>query len=238
MKSIITLLLFFCTTAPMLAQAYNNEYNIGIRVLGVQEKNEAFGLTEDQFKNLKGSPYSNEEFLLGSIYNGKELATNNVYVRYNAFSDEIEIKKSKHSSNDEYGALLREPEVFVKILNQIYVFIPFEQSNEKGHYFEILSEGKVYDLYKKTDAEYSPPKAAKTSYDRDKPAEFKQIKTYYIVGKNGSFYELPNSKNKIIKLLSKDIKEVKSHVNKNRLDLDNEKDLIKLLDFYNSSMVD
>ena len=234
MKLLIAFLIFFTTTGSLFSQAYNNEYNIGKRIIDIQEKKEAYGLTEDEFKNLKGSPYINEEFVTGNLYNGQEVVAKNIYLRYNAYSDEIEIKRSKHSSDNDYGALLREPEVFVKISDKLYVLIPYEKSNEEGHYFEILSEGKAFDLYKKTDVEYSPPKEAKTSYDRNKPAEFKQFHSYYLVGKNGSFYELPNSKTKIIKLMSKEEKSVKDYVNKNKLDLNKENDLIKLVTYLNS----
>ena len=205
-----------------------------MRLIGIENTKDAFGLSDEQFKNLKGSPYINEEFVSGNIYNGKELTASNVYLRYNAFSDEIEIKKSKHSSDQEYGALIKEPEVFVKIDEQLYVFLPYQNSNEKGHYFEILSEEKAFDLYKKTEVDYTSPRQAKTSYDKDKPAEFKQTNSYYLVAKNGTFYQLPNSKNKMVKLLSKENKKVKEYAYKNKLDLDKEKDIIRLVSYYNS----
>ena len=57
-----------------------------------------------------------------------------------------EIKKNV--SDETYSALIKSPDIFVKIINEIYVFVPFNGSNEKGGYFNVLNDGKTYDLYK------------------------------------------------------------------------------------------
>src|SRR5690606_6163730 len=120
-----------------------------------------------------------------------QLIKSGVPMRYNAFADEIEIKKSPTDAN--YGALIKDPEIFVKMGRDIYLFIPFEGSNEKGGYFNVLSDGKTYDLYKKTTATFQEPKKAASTYARDIPPSFIKHITYYLV-QDGQFLQMPNSK--------------------------------------------
>lgn len=236
MKKTIIIALLVIVSTPLFSQtarnAGSNNYDLNLRQIELTEKDAAFGLTEEQFKATIGSPYSNEDFLQGKIFKNDELVKTNVAMRYNLFSDEIEIKKYK---NDEtYGALLRDPDVFVKIFNDIYVFIPFEGSNEKGHYFKVSTEGKNFNLYTKESVVYKPPYFAKSNYEISRPAEWSKEVTYYLASTKGELYELPNSKSKIIKAMGSKSSEIKSFIKKNRLDLDAEDDLVKLVDYYNS----
>lgn len=229
MKKLFLSILILLLTNTLFSQAHRGEYNLGMRQINIQQHNAYSG-----FKNLKGSPYANEEFLLGKIYNGEELAFDNIYLRYNALSDEIEIRNSEKNDKLKYGAISKNTEEIIKIYNQVYVYVPFENSNENGNYFEILSEQNTFDLYKKTTVKFYPPVDAITSYDKSKPAEFKQTNTYYLVDKKGSFYELPSKKNKILKVLSKENKKVKDFAKNNHLNLDEDKDLIRLVAYYNT----
>lgn len=230
MKKLLVFTLFILLTNNLFSQANRSEFNLGMRQISIEQQQNTFG----GYKNLKGSPYINEEFLLGEIYTENEIIFNNLQLRYNALSDEIEIKNSEINNKVNYGALKRESNKYIKILNKVYVFVPFENSISQGHYFEILSPQKSFDLYKKTTVKFYQPVEAVTSYDKSKPAEFKQTHTYYLVDKKGSFYELPAKKGKLFKVLSNENKKVKDFAKKNNLKLDNEKDLIRLISYYNS----
>ena len=234
MKKLLVSILLLLLTNSLFSQAYNNEFDLNLRQINIEQQRSIFGLTEDEFKNLKGSPYVNKEFLLGKIYKGKEVAFDDIYLRYNAFSDEIEIRNSEVNGEIKYGALFKNSNELIKIYNQNYVFVPFENSNAKGNYFEILSEQKLFDLYKKISVKFHSPVYAKTTYDKNKPAEFKQTHTYYLVDKKGSFFELPSNKSKLLKFLSKENKKVKDFAKINKLNLDKEKDLIRLVSYYNT----
>lgn len=206
------------------------EYNLGLRQIDINQQKNTF----EKYKNLKGSPYVNEEFLLGKIYKENKVIFDKLHLRYNAFSDEIEIRNSDKGKKIDYGAIKRNSDEFIKIFNTVYVFVPFESSKIPGHYYEVLSTQKTFDLYKKTKVIFHPPVDAVTSYDKNRPAEFKQTNTYYLVDKNKEFYELPSNKNKLLKALSKENKKVKDYAKKNKLNPTNEKDLIQLVSYYNS----
>ena len=217
------------------SQSNRNDFDIQFRKITIEQQG-ASSKTYAEYKNLKGSPYVNETFAMGKIYNETEVLLSNVKLRYNAYSDEIEINNSKTGNVNDYGALYKDPNLFIKINKHVYVFVPFENSISMGNYFEILSENKSFDLFKKTTVKFIGPTYAVTSYDNNKPAEFKHKQVYFLVDQLGNFYELPSKKNKLLKFLSKDHKEVKLFAKNNSLNLNKEKDLIRLVSYYNTKV--
>jgi hypothetical protein len=181
-----------------------------------------------------GTPYNHPSYLPGNVYKDKELLATNVALRYNAIADEIEIKESLEDSDKDAKALTKSPDIYVKIVNDIFVFVPYDGGIEDGGYFQVLSEGKKYDLFKKVKKDFSAAKKATTSITRDIPAKFTDKPVYYIVTKEGKFYELPSSKKKKLKVFSDNENLVKKYVNSNNLDLNDEKDLIRIVKYYDS----
>lgn len=230
MKKILTLTALILCFTYGFSQSEKAWYQLNNRNIDLQEKWQAFGVTEAKFNAIKDNAYANPEFIKGNVFQNDQLMQKDVPLRYNSYSDEIEIK---NGSSSEYGALIRDPSIFVKVLKDNYVLIPYEGSNEKGAYFSILTDGKNYDLYKKVKSTFNQPYVAKTSYERDRDPSFTKTTTYYLV-QNGKFYELPDSKSKILKVMDKKKKEIKSYIKVNNLDLDNEDDLIKLVNYFDS----
>lgn len=243
MKKIILFTAILFVTSQCFSQAIKGTYTEGssgggnssfdffIRTIDLNQKSLAFGLTEAEFATIKDDAYLNPNFLVGNIYQDDKLLKSNIPMRYNAFADEIEIKN--HVSEENYGALMKDPSIYVKIGNDIYVFIPYEGSNEKGGYFNILADGKTYDLYKKTTAFFIEPQKAKTSYQRDMPPTFNKTTKYYLV-QNGTFLEMPTSKAKVLKMMDSNKSEVKTYIGENNLDVDKEADLIKVVTYFDA----
>lgn len=230
-KSVLIVLLTICTSFLF---SQNNDYNykIGVRQISLEENKAFLDLSDAEFKQIKGSPYDNEEFIRGSIYQGENLLENNVFLRYNIFSNEIEIKQSENQN--DYNALIKNSEMIIKIGSDVYVLVPFEGVDEKGAYFKILSSGSHLDLYKRSEVSYSPRTFPKTSYDREQPAKFTRTDTYYFMLKDGNFVVMPTKKAKLLKLMEPNDPEIKKFMKENRINLKNENHLIKLVKFYNS----
>jgi hypothetical protein len=144
----------------------------------------------------------------------------------------MEIKESLETGDKDAKALTKSPDIYVKIVNDIYVFVPYDGGIEGGGYFQVLTEGKKVDLFKKVKKDFTAAKKATTSITRDIPAKFTDKPVYYLVTKEGKFYELPSSKKKKLKVFSENEKLVKSYVNSNNLDLNDEKDLIRVIKYY------
>ncbi|RFN59623.1 hypothetical protein [Marixanthomonas ophiurae] len=231
MKIYILPLVFLIGTIGVSAQEAGL-YQLQNKKIDSEQRYASFNISKEEFESMEGSPYANETFIEGNIYQGKKLANKNVLLRYNAFADEIEIKKNKQT--DTYNALIKDPDVYVKIFQDIYEFVPYNGSNEKGGYFNVVTEGDQFDLYKKVKVTYKEPTYAKTSYQTDKPAKWVDTVTYFLVGKDGSFYELPTRRSKVLDVMSKKKKEVKRYIKEQNIDLDEEQDLSKLVTYFNS----
>ncbi|PHR13986.1 MAG: hypothetical protein COA40_05715 [Aequorivita sp.] len=232
MKRIIFTTAFVFMTISLFSQSRQSNYaSVYDRTIDINQKSLAFGLTEAQFEAIKDEAYANPNFVQGKIFQEDQLIKDDVPMRYNAYADEIEIKNNP--SDESYGALIKSPDIFVKMFRDIYVFVPFEGSNEKGGYFNVLSDGKTYDLYKKTKATFREPQKAQTSYERDMPPSFPKTVTYYLV-QNGTFLEMPNSKSKILKMMDRKKSEMKRFIKENDIDLDKEADLIKTIAYFDS----
>ncbi|MGO3181360.1 MAG: hypothetical protein ACTIJ9_00865 [Aequorivita sp.] len=231
MKNILFICLIALATNTLMAQKGMPKLDIYKTTININEKALAFGLTEAEFETIKDEAYANPEFVEGNIYQGENLIKSEVPMRYNAYADEIEIKKSPYDEN--YSALTKNPDIFVKMGNDLYLFVPFEGSNAKGGYFNVLNDGKTYDLYKKVTSTYNEPKKAQTTYGRDTPPGFSKSVVYYLV-EDGSFMEMPNRKSKILKMMNEKKSEMKTFIKENKLDLDKEGDLIKAVKHFDS----
>ena len=235
MKRIVLTVFMVLATISGFSQAGswagNSNFDMYARTIDINQKSLAFGLTEAEFDVIKDEAYANVNFVPGKIFHEDQLIKDAVPMRYNAFADEIEIKKNSYEDN--YSALLKDPNIFVKILEDIYVFVPFEGSNEKGGYFNVLNDGNTYDLYKKTTAIFREPQIARTNYERDSPPSFVKTVKYYLV-QDGTFMEMPSSKSKVIKMMDSKKNEIKIFIKENNIDLDKEADKIKLVTYFDS----
>lgn len=183
-----------------------------------------------------GTPYNHPSYLMGNVYQNNELLATNVALRYNAVADEMEIKESLASPDEEAKVLTKSPEIFVKIMEDIYIFAPYKGGVEGGGYFQVLYEGNGVDLYKKLKKDFKPERKATSSITTSTPAKFSDDIVYYLATKEGKFYEMPNSRNKKLKVFGNKKDMVKGYVRENRLDLNKEKDLLKAVKHYDGKM--
>jgi len=176
-----------------------------------------------------GSPYNSDTFLLGNVYINNELTKSDVAMRYNVYSDEMEIKESLQDDDKKISALIKSPDISVVILNEKFVYLSKGKGLEKGGYFQVITKGKKYNLYKKLGKKYYESKKAKTSFDRDVPAKFEDRTIYYIHFNNGGMVELPDSKKKIYKAFGESEEDVKNYCKERKIDITKEKGLKRVI---------
>lgn len=182
---------------------------------------------------VTGSPYENELFVLGSIMKDGKALSSNVALRYNAMRDEIEVKGSIAAHNETARVLKRQPEIYVKILNKLFVFV--SSDNGIRGYFTSLSEGEKFHLYKKTKKEYEEGMTSVSSLTRDVPAGYKDKEAYYLVSKEtNELTEFPNSRNGKFSIFGKKKKEMKNYAKTAKLNVNKEYALVKLVQHYNT----
>jgi len=201
-----------------------------IRNIEREEANIAMGEAPNSIENIEGSPYYPEDFVQGNIYMLDKIKQKNVYLRYNMQSDEIEIKENKYS--EEYAALIKDPQIYAKVADRTIIFAPYRESVEKGGYFSLVSLGEPYGLYKKSTVVFNEYKIA-TAYRGSQRAKFDKTEDYYLVNKKGNFFKLPQSRNKILKVMDEFKEEIKNFISARKINLTEEKELISLFEYYN-----
>lgn len=232
MKQIILLLLVIINYSYSLAQNAGSLY----RVISPYEQSRILKNSLNIPKGItyKGTPYHKPNFLIGSVYKDKKLLSSSVALRYNIYSDEIEVKKSIISPDSEAQVLLKSSNIFVQINGDIFYYIQNNSKTGKIGYFQILVEGQSINLYKKVVKEFIAEEKPSTSSPRGKSAFFKDSFTYYFVNNNGKFYKTPTSKKKVLKILTDDDGNLIEYINKNRINFKKEKDLKKFINYYNT----
>src|SRR5690606_6630390 len=131
MKKIIVTAIFAFIANSLFSQHRQSTYtSVYDRTIDINQKSLAFGLTEAEFEAIKDEAYANTNFVQGKIFQEDQLIKDDVLMRYNAYADEIEIKKNP--TDEAFSALVKDPSIFVKMFRDIYVFVPYEGSNEKG----------------------------------------------------------------------------------------------------------
>lgn len=215
--------------------------------LGTLAQNVTEEITTNQFLSNKsitfkpeevhyaGSAYENDEFVSGIIYKNGTVLANNVGLRYNAFRDEMEVKMNLSAPDASAKVMIKHPDIYVKMLNKLFVFSPTREGMSRPRYFMVLTEGERADLYKKINKEYIEGSEAMTSLTRDIPTTYKEKESYFLVDKKtGAFVEFPSSKNAKFNLFKDLKKEVKNYAKEERLNVNKEWALQKVVAYYNT----
>tara|TARA_R110002072_G_scaffold302406_1_gene485195 strand:+ start:4701 stop:5414 length:714 start_codon:yes stop_codon:yes gene_type:complete len=195
---------------------------------------ELYGISDEDLKNIVGSPYDVTRFQLGNIYKNDKIVAPNIPMRYNIFSDEIEINTSQVSQKENINNLSKSTDVFVSIANEVYVFIENIAKKEESGYFKVIVEGSHFDLYKKSSVTYIKKKFAETNYQQDQPARFNREDTFFLINKQGDFFEIPTKKKSFLTIFKQHNKEIHSFIKDNKLDIKNENHLAKIIKYFNT----
>jgi hypothetical protein len=179
-------------------------------------------------QEYEGSPYENDEFIIGSLVTKSKQVFKDVPLRLNIFNDDIEFKNSE----DNIFAI-ENPELFEHIIigDSKIMHLPFIVGNKvKKSYMEVLEEGELVLLAKSRVIFKEAVKPA--AYKDAQPAMFKRVPDmiYIKVGEQGA--TLINSKRDLIKILSPMHPDVSDYIKKNKIKA-NKIDIRKLVNHYN-----
>ena len=186
--------------------------------------------------DIKGSPYFNEKFTDSKIKYFDKNLKDVFYLRYNAFSDEIEMGKNKFQ-NESVEIVQKNENIECYIGDDIFLFKNYknEVGNQIKGYLNIIYDGKKTKIYRSNKKVFMEATQARTSLERAFPARYIDEKSYYISTSDFSEIKyLKTSKKNILKLIDNKEKKVKKYISENKIKLKNESDLIKVFVFFNS----
>lgn len=203
------------------------ENNRPLSIFDFQENN-----FEIPLESITGSPYLNEEFYSGKIFNEDE-NTGTFLIRYNIYNDVMEVKLDKNSIQE----LIIDPEIKVSIGTTRFRVHNYKDNynNLVPGYFQIIEEGDKIDLLQKHHVTFSPAEPPKSGYHKPKKPEFEYSKEYYLYFNDGRKLEKIKKLNekRLLGLLN-DKAATKKLIRKNNLDLKTPEDLRKLIRELNS----
>ena len=181
-------------------------------------------------KEIKGSEYFNEKFKPADVkYFNKDL-NQNIFLRYNAYSDELEFTNNpKNESSDKI--LMKNINISCKIEEEKYIYTNYIVENnfkKKGYLIELFS-GKKYGLYEKRLKIFMEGSNAKTSMERSFPPRFVEKYKYFISKNNNIKKELRLNKKNIIDFLDVEKELIKKIIKERKLKFKQSSDLKALL---------
>ena len=239
MKNFFIILTLFLSVDNLQAQATksNNIGSNGVlsdsRILDIFEniKNKANSATK-AIGSIKGSPYFDKSFKSSQVeYFGKTLK-DNIYLRYNAFSDEMEMGKTANQNSSE-EILIKNNKVACVIEGDTYRYLGYINENEAPAvgYVKELFKGAVFSFYIRQTKAYMEATTARTSLERSFPARFVDKIDYYYAIENGPLQEVKLSKKKILTSLKPYASEIKTFINDKDYKLKKSKEVIELFTF-------
>lgn len=191
-------------------------------------------------EEILGSPYLTENFIKSKVFYGDDVM-GDYYVRYNALNSEIEIKETM-DTEEKPKRLLADKKIRVKYQGKELKFTTYitKKSETKNGYLSLLSDGEKYQLYHRLAVKYAEGKSAANSMVNPIPSRFAQfVEYYYKIDGVDRIDQLPQKKGKFLKLFPSEIKEdLKTFMEENKINLSEEKDLVKIFEFINQKVSD
>lgn len=181
-------------------------------------------------KEIKGSPYLNDEFVNGSIFTVQKLKYVDIPLRYNIYNDDLEFK----TPANEVQALAT-PEIVEKAVfgTTQLVYLPFLQANKiKKGFFVVLEEGKA-SLYTKPGVLFQEAAKPGPFKEAEPPTFVKRADEYYIkIGTEHAI--LIKSKKNLVTAFPDNQEKIERFIDMNKIKTNKSESLKEVVAYYNS----
>ena len=236
----IKMKLYFIVFVSIIINHFNFSQSIGAN--GVRSDSRINDLFEDLKNrvkkqsitsiNIKGSPYFNESFELAEIEYFGKILNDKVYLRYNAYNDEMEMSFNS-SSTDSNNILIKNNKVSCVINNKKFKYLGFtpENSNPIIGYLSVLYLGNSLTLYERKKKIYMQATKARTSLERSFPARYTDKIEYYFSINNGSIFEIKINKKDVFRKLNSYGESIKKYLSFNKIKIRSKEDLLGLFKY-------
>ena len=183
-----------------------------------------------------GSAYADEEFKPGKVYY-KEEYLGDFYYRHNAYNSEIELRRT-HLKEEKQIALIKDPDVsLLDIKGREVRFLTFsaKKNKKKDGYLTLLVDGNKLKLFHRLAVKYTEAKPAANSMVNATPSRFSHFTEFYFQESGSSkIFLVPLKTGKFLKLFGRENQDLEALIKKQKLDLENEKDITQIFEFLNN----
>lgn len=176
-----------------------------------------------EFERIAPKMYLTPNYLAAKVDNIVET----IFLKYNIYKDEMEFSK-----NGQVLFLKKQNGRIITFdsLNQKYKIFKFE---DKLAHFMVHNDGKNQ-LLSRQIVKFQKEKLAKTSYQVDKPADFKRQKDVFYLKFDNVIKEISSSKRKFYDVFGDQAKSVKKFVKTENLNIKNIEGLEKIMQHLNT----
>lgn len=184
---------------------------------------------EIKAEDIKGSAYLDEQFIVGVVALTTGARYSGIPLRYNVYNDLIEFR-----SNNGKVYNINNPEAIseLSIGDSKFIYVDCKlQKNNKKLFAEVIAEGNV-SLLKRHRIKLQPEKQAETHKPAQPPMLVKMPSEYLIRKSDGSA-QLFRNKKELLMLLSDKKEEISDLIKRQKLSINDEKDLIRIFMYYN-----
>jgi len=183
-------------------------------------------------ENIIGSPYYNESFSYGKVFMKKKELEKVFAVRYNAYTDEIEI-----NDGVKIDVLLKNKDITCLIEGEKYSYLAYFKKNNSEDiqigYLKTVFEGKKIILYIKESKMFKEGKKAKTSLTTSIPPKLVDFKTFYFSKIDETPYNFkPKNKELLTIIIPKYRSKMKDYIKNNHLKFKSKADLVMYFKYY------
>jgi len=189
-----------------------------------------------RFDNIKGSAYLADYFLPTKLYYDGEFMEN-IFYRFNAYNQEIEVKLDAAVNLQDVEALGKDKKISILVDNRKMGFKTFVTADDKtlNGYLITLLDGDKYVLYKREHTVFYPGTVPTSSFVQATPNKFVKHTEYYVQKEgNNRIDEIEPNTKKFLKVLDGQAKNsIKLFIKDNKLNTKDEADLMKIFEELN-----
>ena len=182
-----------------------------------------------KMSEIQGTPYLDESFDSGTVTTSGGITYENIPLRYNAFSDELEFKKGDDTYNIDPKTIVK----LAKFGNATFTCSPYDaEGKTKNGFFELLADGKAK-LFIRYTVKFLDKEEVK-AYADPKPARFEEPRKEYFLAIDNAPAQLITNKKNLLEMFGDRKKEMETYISKNKLSVKGDDALTRIIVYYNS----
>jgi len=227
MRRVAFFILLFVLTNSLNAQTMLNGLMDSYRFKKMTDG--AYSNFNLKMSEIQGTLYLNEEFSTGKIITSEGATFENIPLRYNAYSDDLEFQKGEDTYNIDPKTIIRRAEFG----GAVFGCMKYDSFGKiQNGLFEILTEGKATLLVKYTIKFLEKEKVQ--AFADPKPARFDAPKKEYYMTMDGAPAKLITNKKSLLELFGDRKDEMESYISKNKLSVREDEGLTKIIAHFNT----
>lgn len=182
------------------------------------------------YSNIDGSPYYKLEFVPAKFGNSSTVMP----IRYNCYTDTVELLNGSHIEEIPKRNIIKNSDLtkftFEKT-NETLVLV--DNYSELSGYFFRLATGKI-SLLKKMTVKFKSKTPDLNHLVKGTPPKFEKVVSRYYIKTENDFFVVSKDKDTFLKHFPKYEEKIKNYIKENKIKLNREADLLKLVTFINT----